>query len=82
MNNILVTGGAGFIGQNLVDKLLFSSEGRSKVVVVDILVTIYRNSYRYMISKKKLLEQHNKRFAFYQEDTFIDTRDRTKVQIF
>jgi UDP-glucose 4-epimerase len=74
MNNILVTGGAGFIGQNLVDKLLFSSEGRHRVVVVDNLSN-YRNSCRYVISKRKLLEQHTKRFAFYQEDI----RDRTKV---
>ena len=36
-SNVLVTGGAGFIGSHLVDRLL--SDGASEVVVIDNLFT-------------------------------------------
>jgi UDP-glucose 4-epimerase len=72
MHSILVTGGAGFIGRNLVDRLLSSSEGSYKVIVIDNLSS-HRNNCHSLVSKKLL--EHNNRFEFYQEDI----RNITKV---
>ncbi|MFW6286023.1 MAG: NAD-dependent epimerase/dehydratase family protein [Nanoarchaeota archaeon] len=55
MSKFLVTGGAGFIGSNLVGKLLSLNH---EVVVLDNLCSGY----------KKNLEEFNSRFEFYEED--------------
>ncbi|MFY9302549.1 MAG: dTDP-glucose 4,6-dehydratase [Atribacterales bacterium] len=60
MNKILISGGAGFIGANLV-KLLLKWEPEWKIVVADALT--------YAGDKKRLEEiSDNPRFSFYQVD--------------
>jgi UDP-glucose 4-epimerase len=68
MNNILVTGGAGFIGRNLVNKLLFSHEASNTVIVIDNLSN-YKEKYPPNLNSKcQVLPEYNKRFVFYKED--------------
>lgn len=62
MDTILVTGGAGFIGSHVCDKLL--SEGK-KVICVDSLNTYYNPEYK----KQNISHnQKNKDFKFYKVD--------------
>src|SRR5215208_4595136 len=71
MCNILVTGGAGFIGRNLVNWLLFSHQDHHAVTVIDNLSNHARKYPPGSISKT--LSEHGKRLAFYKED-IRDTR--------
>jgi UDP-glucose 4-epimerase len=73
MHNILITGGAGFIGRNLVNRLLFSYQGNHGVTVIDNLSN-RRSKYPHL-SDNKTLSEHGKRLAFYEEDI----RDTRKV---
>jgi UDP-glucuronate 4-epimerase len=74
MKNILVTGGAGFIGSHLVDRLL--SEDNWNVVVVDD----FNDSYDPAI-KHENLRQHRANPRFHLHDA--DIRDRSKLdQVF
>lgn len=68
MNNILVTGGAGFIGRNLVNKLLFSYQGPHTVTVIDNLSNRKEKYPPSLNSKYQILPEYGKRFLFYKED--------------
>ena len=50
--NILVTGGAGFIGSNIVETLL--SKGVNKIVILDNLITGKKENIQKMIIKKEI----------------------------
>ena len=66
MENILVTGGAGFIGLHLVKKLLSSYKNSYKVVVIDDL----SNSKEKFIlrGKHEIKSIQNRPYSFYRED--------------
>lgn len=64
MKNILVTGGAGFIGSHLCEKL-FSSPKVEKVVCVDNLDPAYPVDFK--LANLALLKK-NKKFKFYKVD--------------
>ncbi len=63
-NTFLITGGAGFIGSHLADRLL--REGAKKVIIIDNLSTGNYENIRHL--------ENEPRFAFYQED--ISNLDR------
>jgi UDP-glucose 4-epimerase len=65
MSKILVTGGAGFIGSHLVDRLI---DERNEVIVLDNLTT----------GKKEFIQHNfnNPRFRFYQVDLLTDNIDK------
>ena len=50
MNNWLITGGAGFIGQNLTEKLLSSEEGFN-IVIIDNLKQLEIYDQRILVDK-------------------------------
>ena len=64
MSKILITGGAGFIGQHLVNKL--SWEGRHEVVVIDNLSSFSGKRLRRV--DRDRLSSPSRLFAFYKED--------------
>jgi UDP-glucose 4-epimerase len=74
-NSILITGGAGFIGRHLVERLLQNND--SKIIIIDNL----SNS-----AKGALSNTENRRIVFYKEDlrnkeTISDIIKREKVDI-
>lgn len=64
MKSILVTGGAGFIGSHLCEKLLINSKVK-KVVCIDNLDSVYSVALK---RKNIALLKGNKRFKFYKAD--------------
>lgn len=72
MQTILVTGGAGFIGSNLIESLLKRRDVR-RVICVDNLDSFYDPEF-----KKKNLEPflENKKFKFYK----VDIRERGELE--
>lgn len=71
MKNILVTGGAGFIGSHLVDKLL--SEGDWNVTVVDDFNDFYEPSI-----KRANVARHSRHSTYRLEEA--DIRQRTALE--
>jgi UDP-glucuronate 4-epimerase len=71
MRNILVTGGAGFIGSHLVDRLL--SEGQWKVSVVDDLNDFYDPAIKLANASK---HENNSNYQLFK----ADIRDQTALQ--
>jgi UDP-glucose 4-epimerase len=65
MNRILITGGAGFIGSHLVDKLI---EEGNKVIVLDNLST----------GKREFIQRHfqNPRFSFHRTDLLTENIEK------
>ncbi|HYG80660.1 MAG TPA: GDP-mannose 4,6-dehydratase [Pyrinomonadaceae bacterium] len=70
MKNILVTGGAGFIGSHLVDRLL--AEGAWRVTVVDDFNDFYAPEV-----KRENVREHVKNSAYSLHET--DIRDRARL---
>ncbi len=71
MKNILVTGGAGFIGSHLVDRLL--GEGAWRVAVVDDFNDFYEPEV-----KRRNVSEHLKNPAYSLHET--DIRDRARLE--
>jgi UDP-glucose 4-epimerase len=65
MENILVTGGAGFIGLHLVKRLLSSNKNRYKLVVIDDLSGSNEKS---LSSDRHIIKTRDRPYAFYNED--------------
>ena len=65
MENILVTGGEGFIGLHLVKRLLSSNKNRYKVVVIDDLSGSKEKS---LSSGKHKIKTRERPYTFYRED--------------
>ena len=65
MNNILVTGGAGFIGSHLIDNLLAATENDCRVIVVDNFNDFYSPA-----AKRANINPHlsNPKFKLYETD--------------
>ena len=63
MQNILVTGGAGFIGSNLVNELL--KDNKNRIFVFDNLST----------GRKENLPLNNPRLNFFNIDLLSDFKD-------
>ena len=64
MNKILVTGGAGFIGSNLIEKLL-KDKSIEKVICVDNLDPFYEVAFKKYNIKNFF---NSKKFIFYKTD--------------
>jgi len=71
MQNILVTGGAGFIGSHLVDRLL--GEGAWRVAVVDDFNDFYEPEV-----KRRNVSEHLKHDAYRLHE--VDIRDRARLE--
>lgn len=70
MKTYLITGGAGFIGSNLADKLL---EKREKVIVIDNMT----ENYSLKLKKDNINENlNNKNYEFYN----LDIRNKSKIE--
>jgi UDP-glucose 4-epimerase len=74
MKNILITGGAGFIGRHLINKLLLPYQRHYKIVVIDNLSN-YNNKVPLGNGLKIPSSQYNKHLAFYKEDV----RNKNKI---
>ena len=71
MKNFLITGGAGFIGSHLVDRLLATDITR--ITVVDDFNDFYNPSIKHNNIQDHLKDQ---RYSIHQ----IDIRDRTAIE--
>jgi len=67
MKTILITGGAGFIGSHLIDRLI----DKNNIICVDSFDPYYSVKIKKLNIEKNL---HNKNFMFYEEDILSRTK--------